>query len=114
MILYPAWPVLQINEFDARICPSLGPGSAEQCQAAAEALLPVAIEYLRQSTSPAQLCAASGVCATHPLQASRAQACTVLPPELAATCTDLVTNYGSLLMGLVEQLDPAEVVNYTK
>ncbi|KAJ9532790.1 hypothetical protein QJQ45_010900 [Haematococcus lacustris] len=151
-----------INEFDTRICPSLGPGSAEQCQAAAEALLPgervagstrVAIEYLRQSTSPAQLCAASGVCATHPLQASRAQAkarvwlqraaqrdgpgcsmceyvvtkvkeevddpatleqllakalqaCTVLPPELAATCTDLVTNYGSLLMGLVEQLDP--------
>ncbi|GFH22196.1 predicted protein, partial [Haematococcus lacustris] len=159
-----------INEFDTTICPSLGPGSAEQCQAAAEALLPVAIEYLRQSTSPAQLCAASGVCATHPLQASRAQAkarawlqraaqrdspgcsmceyvvtkvkeevddpatleqllakalqpaathpasglvvqqqqdaCTVLPPELAATCTDLVTNYGSLLMGLVEQLDP--------
>ncbi|KAL6754429.1 hypothetical protein V8C86DRAFT_2703702 [Haematococcus lacustris] len=142
-----------INEFDTTICPSLGPGSAEQCQAAAEALLPVAIEYLRQSTSPAQLCAASGVCATHSLQASRAQAkarawlqraaqrdspgcsmceyvvtkvkeevddpatleqllakalqaCTVLPPELAATCTDLVTNYGSLLMGLVEQLDP--------
>ncbi|KAG2440548.1 hypothetical protein HYH02_010132 [Chlamydomonas schloesseri] len=51
-----------VDLVEKQLCPAT-PDQAE-CQQLAEALIPVAMEWLRASETPASLCAAAGVCGT--------------------------------------------------
>lgn len=114
-----------------------------------EALLPVAVQWLRASATPAELCSSAGVCGSafmndplmnrphaKPLKDGMEcpmckyvvtevklaldnpttqkqiidkalEACSVLPADLATSCSDLVTNYSSLLVAFIDSMDPS-------
>lgn len=141
----PAATEFLMDIIEKNLCPAFG--DAEQCDQMTEALLPVAVQWLRASATPASLCSSAGVCGdrflNNPLmnrphaklkdgvecpmckyivtevklaldnpttqeeiKEKALQACSVLPADLAQSCSDLVMNYSTLLVAFIDTMDP--------
>lgn len=91
---------MTVEFFEKQICPITG--QTEQCDQLSEVLVPVALEYLRASITPSEMCSSAGVCGAQSVAVKE-------KPRLRLRSTDLECPLCTFIIGQLQaaMADPA-------